>query len=159
MYRMKKIRLIIFDIDGVLTDGNVYVDAEGKETKRFRLTEIDALNSIRALGLDVCAITGEDTPITEVFQKKTEWKVFAKGCKDKLSEVIKIEQRLGLNSSEICYIGDGKYDVEAIRHAGVGVCPQNAIREAKEAADIVLDGRGGESCVYELFQRLKEGGL
>ena len=154
---MKSIRLVIFDIDGVLTDGSVYVDETGKEIKRFRLTEIDALNSICSLGIDVAAVTGEDTPITDVFRKKAPWKEFITGCKDKLSEVKRLEKEFNLEQSEICYIGDGKYDIDAIRYAGLGACPRNSISEVKASADLVLEGGGGESCVYELYLQLKEG--
>lgn len=147
-----RIKMVVFDIDGVLTDGCIYVDSSGNETKKFRLTEIDALNDIQRSGIKVSAITGEDTRIVDIFEKKAEWSYFIRGCKDKLSALKDIEKKTGLNRSEICYIGDGKYDIECIRYAGLGVCPSNAISDAKSAADIVLDGSGGENCIYELYK-------
>ena len=154
---MAKIKLVVFDIDGVLTDGNIYVDSTGKETKRFRLTEIDALNDIERSGIRIAAITGEDTSIVDVFERKANWSYFTRGCKDKLSELKRIITDLGIDHEEVCYIGDGKYDVEAIRYAGLGVCPANAIQEVKDVADIVLESIGGKSCIYELYKRLEEG--
>lgn len=149
------IKVIVFDVDGVLTDGTVYVDKDGNESKRYRLTEIDALNSIQKMGLYLVAVTGEDTPIVNAFKGKTKWYKFISGCKDKLSQVKIIEKELNITNKEICYIGDGKYDIDSIRYAGFGVCPSNAIQEVKEVADIVLSGAGGDSCVYELYQWLK----
>ena len=151
------IKIIAFDIDGVLTDGNMYIDQEGLESKRFRLTEIDAINSIRDLGIEVIAITGEDTPIVDYFAKKITWKRFIRGCKDKKSALEHIISELGIKREEIAYIGDGKYDIEAIIYAGYGLCPANAIEEVKDVADIVLEGYGGESCIYELYRWIANG--
>lgn len=150
----KNIKMIVFDIDGVLTDGMVYINSHGLETKRFSLTEIDALNEIEKICV-IGAITGENTPIVDYFKKKVNWFFFESGCKDKTRELKRIEQKYGISREAVCYIGDGKYDLEAIKYAGLGVCPANAIAEVKEAADVVLEGRGGESCLYELYQLLK----
>lgn len=153
---INKIKLVCFDIDGILTDGYVHIDQEGKEYKTFRLTEIDALNDIKLIGLKIAAITGENTQIVNVFRTKANWDFFISGCKNKLEAVKQIQNQVCLSREEFCYIGDGKYDIPAIKYAGLGVCPSNAIQEAKEAADIVLDGAGGESCVYELYTLLRK---
>lgn len=150
------IGMICFDIDGVLTNGMIYVDQAGNERKAIKLTEMDALNDIKRLGYKIAAITGENTPIVEIFKKKVGWDCFRVGCKDKLSEIKKIEDQFNIVKEKICYIGDGKYDVPAIKYVGLGVCPSNAIQEAKEAADIVLNGAGGESCIYELYLLLRD---
>ncbi len=155
MMSEKQFRIVCFDIDGVLTDGCIYLCENGTESKRYRMTEIDALNDIKRMGYFIVAITGENTPIVEQFGKLIEWDQFVTGCKDKAKELKRMEQEYGINRESVCYIGDGKYDLEAIKYAGLGVCPANAIAEVKEAADVVLEGRGGESCVYELYQLLK----
>ncbi len=144
------IRLLIFDIDGVLTDGSVSIDEAGHEHKTYNLTEIDALNDLRRDGYMLAAITGEDKPIVDVFQRLLPWDGFLRGCKDKVAGIQQLEKQFSVDASEICYIGDGKYDVPAIRYAGLGVAPANAIKEAKEAADIVLNGCGGKNCINEL---------
>lgn len=150
------IKIVCFDIDGVLTNGMIYVREDGKEIKSYRLNEIDAINEIKKLGYKIVAITGEDTPIVSIFRKRIKWDAFFSGCKDKLHilDMFIEESRIGKN--ETCYIGDGKYDIPCIQYAGLGVCPSNAIQEAKDVADIVLKGAGGESCIYELFQILKK---
>lgn len=151
----KSIKVVFFDIDGVLTDGAVYINQDGTETKKINLTEIDAIGSIRDMGIEVVAISGEKTAIVDVFKDKVKWKTFEKGCKDKLSKLIEIEKKYGIENKEMCYIGDGKYDIDPIKYVGLGVCPDNAIQEVKDVADIVLEGKGGESCIYELYQLLK----
>ena len=148
------LKVVAFDIDGVLTDGNVYVNSLGEEIKKYRLTEIDALNDIKKLGFKIAAITGEKTPIVEVFKRRIEWDYFADGCKEKLSELKEVEKFFQVKREEICYIGDGKYDIPTIEYAGLGVCPQNAIDDVKRRADVILNGYGGESCVNELLSLL-----
>ena len=143
-------RLLVFDIDGVLTDGNVSIDEAGHEHKSYNLTEIDALNDLRRSGYIVAAITGEDKPIVDVFQRLLPWDGFLRGCKDKVAGIQQLEMQFAVDALEICYIGDGKYDVPAIRYAGLGIAPGNAITEAKEAADVVLRGVGGKDCINEL---------
>ena len=144
------IRFLIFDIDGVLTDGSVNIDESGHERKSYNLTEIDALNDLRRDGYKIAAITGEDKPIVDAFQKLVAWDAFLRGCKDKVAGIKQLEMQFAIRASNICYIGDGKYDVPAIRYAGLGVAPANAIMDAKQAADIVLDGFGGKNCINEL---------
>ena len=149
------IKLIVFDIDGVLTDGNVMVDESGKEYKSYNLTEIDAVTALKRDGCLIAAITGEATPITNIFAKRIPWDEFIVGCKDKLSAVKNLESKFNLHADEICYIGDGKYDIEPIKYVGLGVCPSNAINEVKLVADHVLDGLGGKDCIKELAKLLK----
>ncbi len=150
------IQMLIFDIDGVLTDGTVNIDADGRERKSYHLTEIDALNALRQDGYKIAAITGENKPIVDVFQRLVPWDAFFRGCKDKVAGIKLLEKQFSVDSSEICYIGDGKYDVSAIRYAGLGVTPANAIEEAKEAADVVLEGFGGKNCINELRKLLQK---
>ena len=152
---MKPVKLIIFDIDGVLTDGKVYIFEDGHEAKAYRLTEIDSLNEIKRMGFLIAAVTGEDTPIVNIFKKKIEWDRFVSGCKEKFEAVEAIASELGVLLEEIVYIGDGKYDIEPIKHVGLGMCPDNAIRDVKEVSDLILQGRGGENCIQELERYLR----
>ncbi|MCR5789574.1 MAG: HAD hydrolase family protein [Lachnospiraceae bacterium] len=144
------IKLIVFDIDGVLTDGKIYIDKDGNEIKVLRLTEIDAVNTLHRSGYLIAALTGEATPITEYFKNRFPWDAFRTGCKDKASGLKELADAFGLPLSEICYIGDGQYDIGAVAIAGLGVCPNNAIEEVRQAAKVVLKTCGGEGCVDEL---------
>ncbi len=150
------IKIVFFDIDGVLTSGHVWVDEFGHELKKYQLTEIDAINDIKQSGRRIVAITGEETPIVDVFEKRVKWDLFIKGSKNKAEEVRKIIDDYGISREEACYIGDGKYDISAIEYVGLGVCPSNAINEAKNVADIVLKGSGGENCISELYSVLRK---
>ena len=150
------IKLIVLDIDGVITDGSVIVDPRGVEQKKINLKDIDAIFELHRAGYRLAAITGEDTEIVGYFEKRFPWDHFYKNNKTKDQTLREIAEREAISLREICYVGDGKYDVEALRSAGLGVCPADAIDRAKCAADVILQRPGGQGCLWELIRILKE---
>lgn len=150
-----QISLIVFDIDGVLTDGSVLVDEDGNERKRISLKSLDAIGSFRQEGYLLAAITGEETALAMYFERRISWDCFLMGRKDKGRALEETMSRLGVASEETLYIGDGIYDVEALKLAGVGVCPSDACVAAKAAADVVLKESGG-GCIDELFYLVQQ---
>lgn len=149
------IKLIVFDIDGVITDGSVIIDLQGNEQKRINLKDIDAIFELKRRGFLLAAITGEETSIVSYFEKRFPWKYFYKGNKTKSETMKIIEEGTGVTRENICYVGDGKYDVEPLLYAGLGICPANAIDKAKQAADIILQNNGGEGCIWEMLAILE----
>lgn len=149
------IELIVFDIDGVITDGSVIIDSKGTEQKQINLKDIDAIYELKNKGFQLAAITGEDTEIVNYFQASFPWSYFYRGNKTKKETMKQIEANTGIDKSHICYVGDGKYDIEPLTYAGLGVCPANAVDKAKEAADIVLQNDGGRGCIWELLSLLE----
>lgn len=150
------IELIVFDIDGVITDGSVIIDSKGVEQKQINLKDIDAIYELHNRGYRLAAITGEDTDIVDYFEKRFPWEFFYRGNKTKKQTIQLIENETGISRINICYIGDGKYDVEPLTYAGLGVCPANAIDRAKCAADIILQNDGGKGCIWELVSILEK---
>ena len=149
------IKLVVFDIDGVLTDGCIYVDAFGQEQKRINMKDIDAVYEIHKRGYKIAALTGESTPMADYFEKRMPWDYFEKGCKNKLPALQKLAASFGLEAKEICYIGDGKYDREPMSYAGLGICPADAIRDVTELADVVLTKPAGTGAVWEMIRILE----
>lgn len=150
------IELIVFDIDGVITDGSVIVDSNGNEQKQINLKDVDAIFELHNRGFKLAAITGEDTEIVKYFENRFPWEYFYRGNKTKKETMQLIEKGTGISREKICYVGDGKYDVEPLTYAGLGVCPANAISNAKKAADIILQNDGGKGCVWELISILEK---
>lgn len=150
------IELIVLDIDGVITDGSVIIDSHGREQKQINLKDIDAIFELRRRGYKLAAITGEDTEIVGYFEKRFPWEYFYRGNKTKKETMQQIEESTGINRKSICYVGDGKYDVEPLTYAGLGLCPANAIDRAKHAADIILQNDGGRGCLWELISILEK---
>lgn len=151
---MNQIKLVVFDIDGVLTDGSIIVDTNGNEQKKINIKDIDAVYELKRRGLLLVAITGENTQIVRYFEKRLPWDRFYLGNKDKLKTLKAIADEMQLCAGQICYIGDGKYDVEPLSWAGLSITPRDAIADAKQAADVVLQNRGGEGCVWEMLDVL-----
>lgn len=149
------IELVIFDIDGVLTDGSILVDSQGREQKRMNIKDIDAIFELKRRGYRLAAVTGEDTEIVSYFRSRFPWDHFYSGCKKKLETIRALANKLGLSMDQIAYVGDGKYDLEILPHVGLSVCPADAIREARLQADVVLRRGGGEGCVWELLSILE----
>lgn len=148
---------MVFDIDGVITDGTVQVDENGCEYKRFLLNDIDALNQLARDGYVLVAITGEDTPLADYFGRKVPWKHFVKGCKLKLEVFKSILVMENCPLDEVAYIGDGLYDVPVLEYVPNSICPANAVPLAKNAAHIHLQSSGGHGCVVELYELIKCG--
>lgn len=145
------IELIVLDIDGVITDGSVIIDAKGNEHKQVNLKDIDAIYELHHRGFKLAAVTGEDTDIVDYFENRFPWEYFYRGSKTKKDVMYQIEQDTNIAREHICYVGDGKYDVEPLAYAGIGICPADAIDKAKKAADIILQNDGGKGCIWELI--------
>ena len=149
------IRLVVFDIDGVITDGTVIVDVNGTEQKKINLKDVDAIFELHREGFRLAAITGENTEIVRYFENRFPWDHFYRGAKKKTEILQEIEQKEQILPEEICYVGDGKYDVEPLEYAGLGICPADAIDRAKQAANMILQKDGGQGCLWELVHILQ----
>lgn len=146
------IKMILFDIDGVITDGKVCINSSGEEFKSINFKDIDAIFEFKRRGYKIGFITGEKTPIVKYFKDRFMPDYFFEGVKDKCKVIKEIELLSGIDRYEICYIGDSKNDIEPVGYVGLGVCPKDAIPEVKENADFVLQSRAGEGCIHELVK-------
>ena len=146
------IRVVLLDIDGVLTDGKVTVDSNGKEYKTLDFRDIDAVYTLRGAGIKVGLVTGEDTPIAKYFKNRFKPDYFYSGCKEKLAAVEEVIAQSGAAPDEICYMGDGKLDLPVFRNVECTAAPANAIREVRELAKYKLERAGGDGCVMDLAE-------
>lgn len=148
------IKLIIFDIDGVITDGKIRINHEGEEFKLIDFKDIDAIFELKRRGYKIGFITGEDTKIVDYFKNKFTCEHFYSGCKDKLAKIKEIQDKEGISKEEICYAGDSKHDLRCIEYCGLGVCPNDAVIEAKRVSNYVLNKNGGYGAIDELVNLL-----
>ena len=149
------IRLVVFDIDGVLTDGSIQVDSNGNEQKKINLKDIDAIYELKRKGFLLAAITGEESPIVSYFKRRFPWDYFFCGCKRKADILQQLMQELDMDRNSVSYVGDGKYDIEVLPYAGLSFCPADAVKEAQLASNVVLSHRGGDGCVWEMIEILE----
>jgi YrbI family 3-deoxy-D-manno-octulosonate 8-phosphate phosphatase len=150
------IKLVLLDIDGVLTDGKVTVDSNGNEYKTINFKDIDAVFEMKRRKLLVGLITGESTPITLVFKERFKPDFFYNGCKHKLEAVQKILKQTGISAENVCYVGDSKHDLEVMKLVKFSACPSSAILKVKKLAKIKLRACGGEGCVWEILGLIKK---
>ena len=123
----------------------------GKESKIIDFKDIDAVFELRRRGYKVGLLTGEDTPITQYFKTRFKPDFFYNGCKDKAAAIHEILKITGSTVEEVCFVGDSKYDIAAIKLVKFSACPLNAIPEIKDIASIQLKTRGGNGCIWELL--------
>ncbi len=148
------IRAVITDIDGVLTDGKLTLCGGAENNKKICFKDLDTVTLFREKGIKFGIISGESDEFTNLINQKMCPDFFASGCKDKKKKLEEISDKEGIALSSICYIGDGKYDIEAIEAAGIGVCPLDAIEEVKQVSDFVLERKGGDGCLASVFSLL-----
>jgi len=146
------IKIVLLDIDGVLTDGKVTVDSSGNEFKTIDYRDIDAIFEMKRQDLKVGLITGEATPITLTFRERFKPDFFFDGCKDKPAALERILDETGALEDEVCYVGDGKYDIAIMKRVKFAACPANAIPEVKDLSNVVLERHGGDGCIWELME-------
>ena len=148
-------RILASDIDGILTDGFVWIDGNGNEMKRIFFHDLDALFDLQINGFTLAFLTGEQGNWVEMVKKRLPYKYFYSGCRDKHTALLEILRLENGRSEDLCYIGDGLSDIPALQLAGVAVVPANAIVEARSVASIVLTAGGGQGAIAELARLLK----
>ncbi len=148
------ISTVLLDIDGVLTDGAVYVAADGKETKRILFEDIDGVFALKRAGLKLGFITGEDNEFCDYVYRRFEPEYMIRGCKDKLGGYKKLAEEYGLKRDEVCYAGDSLKDAELLEFVGQSFAPSDSAVEVKNAAKEVLQASRGEGVIRELADKI-----
>lgn len=143
---------LLFDIDGVITDGKKYTDGMSNEIKSMAYKDLDAIRDFREAGIVTGCISGENTAFSRLVAKELDYSSLGK--KNKKRALEEFCERYQIDKTKVCYIGDGKYDIEVLRYVGLSACPNDAISEVKESSDIVLESSGGGGCLAELYMRL-----
>jgi YrbI family 3-deoxy-D-manno-octulosonate 8-phosphate phosphatase len=152
--RFRRIRLILSDVDGVLTDGKVVFDNQGIEIKRFHIRDGMGIALWQQAGHRFGIITGRTSQIVKLRAAELGIEIVRQGFDDKLPVMQQILQQLELSVEETCYVGDDLPDLAPVRHAGVGVAVADAAAELRDAADYVTQLGGGQGAVREVVERV-----
>ena len=148
------IKAIAMDVDGVLTDGTVWLDESGRESKGIAFTDIMGVSLGRRAGLDFALISGEGGPLLDAIAAKLGITETYPGCKDKAAALREFAARHELGLDEVCFIGDDVNDVSALEVCGLAVAPSGAHRTALEKAVMVTKRAGGTGAVREAVDYL-----
>jgi len=152
MKRGAKIKLIVLDVDGVMTDGAVYLDMEGRETKGFFIRDGFGIVMARRAGINFAIITGVMSPIVEHRAAYLHITEVHQGFQDKDEVLRGILARAGLQPSEAAYIGDDLFDLPALRMVGLSAAPADAHPDVLKAVDWISIYPGGRGAVRELIE-------
>jgi 3-deoxy-D-manno-octulosonate 8-phosphate phosphatase (KDO 8-P phosphatase) len=152
--KIGRVRLLVSDVDGVLTDGRIIVNDEGVESKQFHVRDGHGLKLLIRYGIDVVLVTGRkartvewraaDLGITEIHQ----------GVWDKAAVFEEIIKRRNISPEETACIGDDIVDIPIMRRAGFSVAVADAVREVREVSDYVTENPGGGGAVREVCEMI-----
>ncbi|MBW2529009.1 MAG: N-acylneuraminate cytidylyltransferase [Deltaproteobacteria bacterium] len=146
----REIRLLVVDVDGVLTDAGMYYGPEGEALKKFSTRDGMGLELVREAGVEVAILSGEASAITRQRADKLSIEHVHLGVKDKLPVLRSLCAKLGVDLSQVAYVGDDVNDLECLGAVGLSVCPADAAPAVASVVDRVLTKRGGAGCVREL---------
>ena len=153
--RLANVKLFICDVDGVLTDGSIYIGGPD-EIKRFSIHDGLGLVLLRRAGIKIGWVSSRPSPATTM--RARELKItYLVQQKDQLSKAAAIESILAREKLEwdhVCFIGDDIVDLGPLKKAGIGVAVADAVAEAKDAADFVTRAPGGHGAVRELAEMI-----
>jgi 3-deoxy-D-manno-octulosonate 8-phosphate phosphatase (KDO 8-P phosphatase) len=154
--KLKKIKMLILDVDGVMTDGRIIMDGDGREMKNFYVRDGHGLVMLQRHGIRVAILTGRtssvvdhrarDLKITEVYQ----------GALDKKEVFAGMLEKNGLAPEQTAYLGDDIVDIPVLKKVGFSAAVADAADEVKQHVDYVTVGRGGQGAVREICEMLLE---
>jgi len=148
------IQTVLLDIDGVLTDGTVWVDGGGREIKRLFFLDIDAIFELKRAGIKVGFITGERNAFCRYVRKRFDPDFFLAGCKDKLAGYRRLLLAQGFDEQSVCYVGDSHKDIELLREAAHSFAPADTDRTVRRAAKVVLQASRGQGVIREVADHI-----
>ena len=149
--RASRIRFLILDVDGVMTDGGLYYSADGVEFKRFNAQDGYGIVCARECGLGIGIISGRETPIVAARARALGINDVYQGAADKVEAMRAIQARYGLEDDQIAYIGDDVFDLPLLSVVGLSAAPKNARPEVRRRVHFVTSASGGEGAVRELI--------
>ncbi len=152
--RLKKIKLLATDVDGVLTDSGMYYSENGDEMKKFSTRDGMGLVLLRKAGYKLAIITAEDTKIVERRAAKLKITDLFQGARDKVAAMEILMKRHSLTWDEVAYIGDDVNDLEVMKRVGFAATPADATDENKKVAHYITKKNGGGGCVREICDLL-----
>lgn len=148
--RIARVKMVIMDVDGVLTDGGMYYTESGDELKKFNTRDGLGIRLLQEAGIKTALVTRERTAIVDKRAKKLSILEVHQGVQDKLLVVRDILARHDLSPEEVCYIGDDLGDLEVLGFIGLPVAVADAVPEVRRSAHYITDREGGHGAVREV---------
>ena len=150
--RLARVRLLILDVDGVMTDGRIILDGQGEETKNFHVRDGQGLNLLIRAGIEVVIISGRQSRAVEHRAKELGIREVYQGVKNKVRVLEELIQRKGLEKEQVCCVGDDLPDLPLFREVGISIAVADAVPELLDAATFITKKRGGKGAVREVCE-------
>jgi len=154
--KAKEIKILLLDVDGVLTDGNLIYSHEGKESKSFNTQDGFGLRMLQDAGIEVGIITARSSEALE--RRAQDLKIFHlyQGSANKLVAYKEIVKKTGLKPFQIAYMGDDWLDLVLLKRVGLALAPANGVREVREIVHYTTENSGGGGAVREICDLILE---
>jgi 3-deoxy-D-manno-octulosonate 8-phosphate phosphatase (KDO 8-P phosphatase) len=152
--RAAAIRLLLLDVDGVLTDGTILIHADGSESKRFHIRDGSAIVIAQAAGLPVGWLSARPSAVTERRAAELGVRLLVQSRDPKVLSFEQILRRQRLTGAQVAYMGDDLLDLPVLSRAGLSAAPADAAAEVRSAVDYVTAAGGGQGAVREFVEWL-----
>ena len=152
--RAQRVRLAIFDVDGVLTDGTIQLSARGEEAKAFNILDGLGFKMLADSGVQLALLSGRKSEIVRLRAKETGVTHLLQGIGDKLAAYEKLLRKLGIAESECSFMGDDLPDIPVLRRCGLALSVPNAAKIVREQAHYVTEKAGGHGAGREACELL-----
>ena len=150
--KLDAIKMLVLDVDGVLTDGTIVVDSRGNESKFFSVLDGHGIKMWKRAGMQTAFLSGRKSGPTKQQANELSVDYCLENCKDKLACLRKLLRLSGLKAGQIAYVGDDLPDLPVFRSVGFAAAVANAVDEVKQSADYVTKRKGGRGAVREVIE-------
>lgn len=155
--KLKKIKLLLLDVDGVLTDGSIIYGESNQELKCFNVKDGVAIKLAQAGAIKIGIITGRDSEVVKKRANELNIEIVYQGQIKKQEAYQKIKQQLNLKDSQIAYIGDDLNDIKLLQQVGLSFAVRDACDEVKKVVDYTTKHAGGKGAVREVIEIILKG--
>lgn len=150
--RIKGIKLLVLDVDGVMTDGAIIYADDGKETKNFNVQDGHGIKLLMREGIDVAIITSRESGVVRHRASNLGITLVYQGYKEKLIAFNDLIGKKGIRAEEAAFMGDDLVDLPVMTRAGLSIAVKNAVADVKKRADYVTKKEGGKGAVREAVE-------
>ncbi len=150
--RARRVKLVVLDVDGVLTDGALWYGPTGEALKRFDVKDGHAMVMARLTGLPVALLTARVSPIVELRAAELKLAKVLQGRREKAAGLNELCTELGVTPADCAYMGDDVNDLPALRMVALSACPADAVAEVQREVHFVSSRNGGHGAARELLE-------
>lgn len=149
-----RIKILVMDVDGTLTDGKIYIGSEGEMLKAFNVKDGLGISKLRSLNIIPAIITGRESEILKRRSEELKIEELYQGEENKIEKLKELVERYRCSLAEVAYIGDDENDLQCMRECGFTGCPADAVDAVKKEVDYICNKSGGEGAVREFIEQI-----